>query len=275
MKNSETTEPTPAAKLSAIRRLQEKYEARIAWEAENDRHQLCACHMRTLTAAWKEALLDDHIWTETHEKAEAERRAANVLPLRLRAAGVAPIHADAIFSGLEDRPPLIAVRKYLSQPVPKPKPWLLLMGPTDAGKSQAAAVVVADYLRAYPWNESATGMEGRPVARRVRAPELNEVDAFSEQGRKWLESLREARLLVVDDLGTERLNEVVLTNLYGILDARYESRRPTILTTNLKVRRAKPTDPPQWAERYDERFTRRVRELAMVFRDGRIQEGEQ
>ena len=62
--------------------------------------------------------------------------------------------------------------------------------------------------------------------------------AFDDNGPKWSEEyvltpFTESRsLLVLDDVGAEKLTPWAQQTLYGVLNARYESSLPTIVTTN-------------------------------------------
>ena len=55
-----------------------------------------------------------------------------------------------------------------------------------------------------------------------------------EGKQNYLDSLNEFDLLVIDDLGIERNTEYVNELVYNIIDARYRSGKPMIITTNLK-----------------------------------------
>lgn len=120
------------------------------------------------------------------------------------------------------------------------KPWLLLSGRTGCGKSMAAASIPADH--------------GHGTF--VRADEVIRVFAsmFGEQYEEQ-QTLRDARLLVLDDLGCELDHARMLPALLDLLDARQSARRhPTIVTTNLT--------PAAFRERYpNDRLNSRMSEL--------------
>lgn len=50
-----------------------------------------------------------------------------------------------------------------------------------------------------------------------------------------LEQVERVRFLVLDDLGTERQTSYAAEKMFEIIDARYRSRRPLIVTTNLTL----------------------------------------
>lgn len=57
----------------------------------------------------------------------------------------------------------------------------------------------------------------------------------SEGEIEILNSLTNADLLVLDDLGTENKTEWSISKIYNIIDARYRSNLPVIITTNLSI----------------------------------------
>ncbi|NBH73966.1 AAA family ATPase [Clostridiaceae bacterium] len=54
-----------------------------------------------------------------------------------------------------------------------------------------------------------------------------------------------ASLLVIDDLGVERNTEYAMEQIFTIIDSRYRSKKPLIVTTNLKLEEIK--NPPDLA----------------------------
>ena len=58
----------------------------------------------------------------------------------------------------------------------------------------------------------------------------------SDQWIKYLESLENMQYLVLDDLGQEYATDWSRQVLFDIIDTRYESRRPTLITTNIAVK---------------------------------------
>lgn len=49
------------------------------------------------------------------------------------------------------------------------------------------------------------------------------------------DALTRAHLLVLDDLGAERNSDYAAEQIYAVIDARYKTGRPTIVTTNLDI----------------------------------------
>ena len=71
-------------------------------------------------------------------------------------------------------------------------------------------------------------------------------DLFAENDKnKYLARLNDHSLLVIDDLGIERGTEYALEQVYNVIDTRYKSGKPLIITTNLTLDELKyPTDIP-------------------------------
>ena len=73
---------------------------------------------------------------------------------------------------------------------------------------------------------------------------LNRLSGLSAQDRDWyLKSLHSCDLLILDDFGMERQTEYGREQVFSIVDGRYLSRKPLIVTTNLSLRELKsPAD---------------------------------
>lgn len=71
-------------------------------------------------------------------------------------------------------------------------------------------------------------------------------DLFAETDKnKYLDRLNDHGLLIIDDLGIERGTEYALEQVYNVIDTRYKSGKPLIVTTNLTLDELKaPVDIP-------------------------------
>jgi DNA replication protein DnaC len=58
-------------------------------------------------------------------------------------------------------------------------------------------------------------------------------------------------LLILDDLGAERGTEYALEQVFAVIDARYRSRKPLVVTTNLTLDALKHPDDLAHARIYD------------------------
>ena len=65
------------------------------------------------------------------------------------------------------------------------------------------------------------------------------MDSYRQHGEvgeiEILNTLSEASLLVLDDLGVEHKTNWSYEKLYSIIDTRYRAKKPTIITTNLRI----------------------------------------
>lgn len=123
-------------------------------------------------------------------------------------------------------------RWYLSNlgEVAKPegmRPWLLLSGPNRRGKTGLAIGVV----------KLALARQQEAVFRTV--PDLlDELRSTYDKDNpachsELLGALKHAALLVLDDLGSEKLTDWTLDTMYSLLNERHLEQRMTVITTNL------------------------------------------
>ena len=64
---------------------------------------------------------------------------------------------------------------------------------------------------------------------------LNDLTASFEGRNEYIARLCRAPLLILDDFGMERGTEYGLEQVYNVIDSRYRSRKPLIVTTNLSL----------------------------------------
>lgn len=93
----------------------------------------------------------------------------------------------------------------------------------------------------------------------------NSVEEETEQS--YLSMVLDTDLLILDDLGTEFLNQFVVSTIYNLINTRLIQHKPTIISTNLLL--------PEIGKRYSERLVSRLfggyRRLDFVGKDIRIQ----
>lgn len=70
---------------------------------------------------------------------------------------------------------------------------------------------------------------------------------FSESRNNYLDGLGKYDLVTIDDLGIERNTEYSLEQMYTVIDSRYRSGKPMIITTNLTPEEMK--NAPDYAHR--------------------------
>ena len=103
---------------------------------------------------------------------------------------------------------------------------LLFIGPPGIGKTHVAVSVLREVVL--------KGMRGvyydtRSLLSTIRST-YNPVTRASEA--EVLDEVMHAELLVLDDLGAERLTDWVEETMHLIVNTRYNERRPTVFTTN-------------------------------------------
>jgi len=122
---------------------------------------------------------------------------------------------------------------------------ILFRGPVGTGKSFHAAAIAHAVIdmkkRKYPSSHNEPMVYMTTVSTLILY--MSELELHR---KKWfLGRLAMLDLLVLDDFGIERGNEYTLENLGYIIDARYNSQKPLIITTNLSSNEFK--NPPNIA----------------------------
>lgn len=134
---------------------------------------------------------------------------------------------------------------------PTTAPGLLLMGPTGTGKTYqaygalraAVAEPVYDTTRDRWTHHQFLTYTMADLNAAMRPSSGNDPEAT-------LKANRHTALLLLDDLGAARGSEWVEDHLYRLVNARYETMRPSIFTTNL--------EPAALREAIGERITSRL-----------------
>jgi DNA replication protein DnaC len=128
----------------------------------------------------------------------------------------------------------------------EPEGWLLVHGPSGAGKTHVAAAIANRCVE-----------RGQPALFVVVPDLLDHLRASyrpdSEMGYDaLLEQVRVAPILILDDLGTQSSTAWAQEKLFQILNHRYNAQLPTVVTTNLSL------------ERIDERLRMRLTDPAIA-----------
>jgi DNA replication protein DnaC len=103
---------------------------------------------------------------------------------------------------------------------------LLLMGPSGAGKTHLAVAALKELIRR---GHAGLFCDYRELLKEIQAS-YNPASESTEMG--ILEPIRTVEVLVLDDLGASKPSAWVLDIIGLVLNARYNERRVTILTTN-------------------------------------------
>lgn len=169
------------------------------------------------------------------------------MSLLVKKARIVGRYADKKFSNFEvethNKAAYLLCKSY-SESFPREN-GLFLSGPTGTGKTHLALSVLMDNLE-----RGHTGLF-------VTVPDfLDEIKASFAPGADRTEIMSEAKnveLLVLDDMGTEKLTDFVAEQIFTLINHRYIHKLPTIVTSNLNI-----TD---LAERIGPRVSSRLREM--------------
>lgn len=124
-----------------------------------------------------------------------------------------------------------------------PRGWLVLVGNVGSGKTHLAYAIAAEALR----REVPVYVDTVPdMLGALRETFGN--GGFEERFR-WL---REVRLLVLDDLGTEQATPWATEKLYQLVNARYMARLPMVVTSNVPLAKAGGRIEPRILSRLQE-----------------------
>ena len=74
---------------------------------------------------------------------------------------------------------------------------------------------------------------------------------YSSERNEYLASLNRYTLLVIDDMGIERESQYTIETIYTVIDERYKSGKPFIITTNLQLDALKNPQDVEHARIYD------------------------
>lgn len=127
---------------------------------------------------------------------------------------------------------------------------ILFWGDVGTGKSYTAAAIA---------NELIDRRHSAIMTSFIKL--LNEMMRFGSDDKDkklsaadYIQNLNQAKLLVIDDLGAERGTDFALEKVYDIIDSRYRSGKPIVLTTNLEISHMKNCDDIRYNRIYDRIF---------------------
>lgn len=117
---------------------------------------------------------------------------------------------------------------------------LLLYGPVGTGKTYAACQV-------------ANALIDREISCLVTnfGALTNRLQSSYQGKQEFLDGLSDYTLLVIDDLGAERKTEYMQEIVFSVIDSRYRSGLPMIITTNLELSDLTKPDSTENARIYD------------------------
>lgn len=120
---------------------------------------------------------------------------------------------------------------------------LLFWGDVGTGKSYTAAAIANELLN----NQVSVIMTSFIKL-------VNEMGNLDTDASAYITRLNQAKLLIIDDLGAERGTDYSLEKVYDIIDSRYRTGKPIILTTNLRFEEMKNCEDIRYNRIYDRIF---------------------
>ena len=120
---------------------------------------------------------------------------------------------------------------------------ILFCGEVGTGKSFAAACIANELLD-----------RRIPVIMTSFVKILQVVQGYQEEETNLVNRFNEARLLIIDDLGAERTTSYALEKVYNVIDSRYRSGKPLILTTNMSIKEMQENTDMSYKRIYDRIF---------------------
>ena len=117
---------------------------------------------------------------------------------------------------------------------------LLLFGTVGTGKTYYAACIANSLID-----------KGYTVLMTNFARLTNKIQGMYEGKQEYIDSLNDFDLLIIDDLGAERKSEFMQEMVFNIIDSRYRSGLPFIITTNLTADEIKKPQEVAFKRIYD------------------------
>lgn len=166
---------------------------------------------------------------DQEERARKKQEEADRI-MRLRSAGISSqSFRDASFETDDGKnpKPMGILRRYADkwEEIQQKNIGLLLYGDVGTGKSYGAACIANKLIE-----------QKIPACMVNLSSVLNSMGGYqSEEKNSYISNLMQYPLLILDDFGMERQTEYALEQVFNVIDARYRSGKPLIITTNLSL----------------------------------------
>ena len=189
---------------------------------------------------------------DTQEEEERQRQEVERIS-RLRSQGIQDKAVQSwTFANDDGRSPVMTAKatKYCARwrEMYKENIGLLCWGGVGTGKTYFAACIANTLLD-----------DGVPVLMTNFPKIINALSGFhTEDKNAYIDSFDNYWLLIIDDLGAERQSEFAQEIVFSVIDARYKSGKPTIITTNMTLDDMKNPKTMMCERIYD-----RIREMCM------------
>ena len=185
------------------------------------------------------------------QRIEREKQEATIsqqkhrdLVRRLKADGFPdPAMLDWTFENDNGRSPqMLHAHRYVAQwqTMRSENLGLLLWGGVGTGKSFLAGCIANSLME-----------QEMPVCMTNFARILNDLNNSFSMRNEVVDKLCRYPLLIIDDFGMERGTEYALEQIYNIVDSRYRSQKPLIVTTNLTLDELRHPQDTAHARIYD------------------------
>ena len=165
-----------------------------------------------------------------YEEKERRKQEESDRIMRLRSAGISSqSFRDASFETDDGKnpKPMGILRRYADkwEEIQQKNIGLLLYGDVGTGKSYGAACIANKLIE-----------QKIPACMVNLSSVLNSMGGYqSEEKNSYISNLMQYPLLILDDFGMERQTEYALEQVFNVIDARYRSGKPLIITTNLSL----------------------------------------
>lgn len=120
-----------------------------------------------------------------------------------------------------------AIKRACQEFAALPKGWLVLAGSYGVGKTHLAYAIAGELLK------RAVPVYAASVPEMLTMIRSGFGDAQGLSAEQRLNTLRTIEVLVLDDWGTEKGSDWVSETMFTVLNARYNERLTTVITTNL------------------------------------------
>lgn len=109
---------------------------------------------------------------------------------------------------------------------PRESQSILMMGGTGLGKTHLSSAVAKRVI------ERGNDVFYTGATDLFSTFEVQRFKTYSNEPNELIERYYECDLLIIDDLGTEIINQFTVSTLYGLLNDRLSRKKPTIVSTN-------------------------------------------
>jgi DNA replication protein DnaC len=119
------------------------------------------------------------------------------------------------------------LKEYVAEFSPKTSKSILMMGGTGLGKTHLSSAVARGVI------EKGCDVYYTGAIDLFSQFEIQKFKSYNNEPNELIERYFECDLLIIDDLGTEMINQFSVSTLYNLLNDRLSRKKPTIVSTNL------------------------------------------